>query len=227
MEGVSKTFRPRRGKPVEAVREATIALTEGRVVAILGPNGSGKTTLLRLCAGLLLPDAGCATVRAGPGEVAWVAPADYGLYGRLTASDLLDWFAALEERDLTPSARDSILARAGLARASDRPIRTLSAGERARLVLARSLLARPRLLLADEPTRSLDPKAREAGRAVLKEVLRGADPPAALLVTHDLEEAEELADEWRVMADGRLGPARPVGRGFREEVRAALAGGQG
>jgi ABC-type multidrug transport system ATPase subunit len=193
----------------------TLEVPLGRRVAILGPNGAGKTTLLRIAAGLLDPDRGTVR-RPPPNRIRWIAPADFGLYGRLTPRALLAWFAALDGMDAVPI--DSLLERLGLSE-FDRPIRTLSAGARARLVLARGLLAPGDLWLLDEPTRSLDPEGRRMAREVLRTAITGAP---AVLVTHDLEEVRALATHWRPLVAGRLGFERAVGENLAVEVAAAM-----
>ncbi|MBI3072461.1 MAG: ABC transporter ATP-binding protein [Deltaproteobacteria bacterium] len=158
------------GAADDALSGVSLAMTEGAGVAILGANGSGKTTLLKVLASLLLPTRGEVRVlgystRTNARRVRSLigfSPADERSHDwRLTARQNLELFAALfdltgsRKRDRISYATESV----GLTALLDRPVRALSQGERQRLTLARALLAESRVLLLDEPFRSLDAEA--------------------------------------------------------------------
>jgi len=209
--GLSKRFRPRPfARPVVALDGVTLAVGAGEVVMLLGANGSGKTTLLKCLAGLVVPSAGRATVAghdcADGGaplrrDAAYV-PADPRSFAwRLSGRENLLFFgrlhgwggAALRERV------DAALARVGLDGA--RRVAEYSSGMRQRLSLARALLGRPRVLLLDEPTTGVDPRAADEIRALL--AARRDEGAALLWATHS---SDDLAAGGRtiVLRDGRL-----------------------
>ena len=219
-------LRGRQETPRIALRGVSFEVRAGEVVALIGPNGAGKSTLLRILSGLLLPSAGTArvasrdVVRERPGcrrEVGAALADDRGLSPRLTARQNLRFYAALygvppHEVD----ARVHELAGALEARRLlDREVRTFSSGEKARVVLMRALLHRPRVLLLDEVTRSLDPGAarRLRTRLLSDAAARGA---AVLFASHDLAEVEAVAhrvlllDAGRLAATGSFAEVRPA-----------------
>jgi ABC-2 type transport system ATP-binding protein len=197
----------------EALREVSFEAGEGEVVALIGPNGAGKSTLLRILAGLLLPSGGSArigqldVVRDRPrsrGVVGLALSDDRGLSPRLTVQENLRFFAALYGlRSREAAARIAELSERMEASALlNRPVRTLSTGERARAVLIRVLLHRPKLLLVDELTRSLDPGAaiRIRGKMVSDAIGQGA---AVLFASHDLAEVQSIASRVLLLAHGQ------------------------
>ena len=208
----------------EALRDLTFQAEAGEVIALIGPNGAGKSTLLRILAGLLLPSAGLAqvaqldVVRDRPRSRAVVGLAlsdDRGLSPRLTVEENLRFFGALY--GLSPAHANERMRELGerleASALFHRPVRTLSTGERARAVLIRVLLHRPKLVLVDELTRSLDPGAavRIRGELLADTAAHGA---AVLFASHDLAEVESIASRVLLLAHGR-----PLAWGRYEEVR--------
>jgi ABC-2 type transport system ATP-binding protein len=231
-----------RGRKVEArpaLRGLSFDIHAGEVVALIGPNGSGKSTLLRILSGLLLPDAGTArvasrdVVRERPQcrrDVGAALSDDRGLSPRLTPRQNLRFYAALYDvPGAEVDARIEELAGALEARRIlDREVRTLSSGQKARVVLMRALLHRPRVLLLDEVTRSLDPGAarRVRTRLVADAAARGT---AVLFASHDLAEVEAVAHRVLLLDAGRLlasGPFAQV-RAAADAVFAAVPGEDG
>ena len=194
--------------PVLALDDWSVA--EGERVALVGRSGSGKTTLLNLVAGLLLPDRGTVSVAghdvAALGEAARDRfRADHVGYVFQTFH-LLDGFSAEENVELgavftrrrLPAGRArEVLAEVGLADHADKPPSKLSVGQQARVALARALVNRPQVLLADEPTGSLD---EETGRSVLELLLGTAREHGitVLCATHDMEVAAAFDRTERV-----------------------------
>jgi energy-coupling factor transport system ATP-binding protein len=163
------------------LRNASLQLNRGEVVALTGPNGSGKTTLAKLAAGLLLPQGG-RIERSGRASFLLQDP------GRYLVRERGDEEVALGA-DLTRARR--ALADVGLAGYDARHPRDLSCGERERLALATVLVTEPDLLVLDEPTRGVDPQRK----AELAELLRAqAALRATLVVTHDRQFAHAVAD---------------------------------
>jgi lipooligosaccharide transport system ATP-binding protein len=189
-----------------------LACAAGQVLGLLGPNGAGKTTTLRMLYGFLRPDAGA--IRFDGVDVG----ADVGRIKRqlgvCTQDDTFDadftveqnlWMAARYFRprpaDVTARVRE-LLERFGLAPYARARPETLSGGFKRRLMIARALVHRPRLLFLDEPTTGLDPQARMAVWDLV-DGLR-ADGLGVVLTTHYMDEAERLSDALTVLAQGRV-----------------------
>jgi tungstate transport system ATP-binding protein len=199
------------------------------ISVILGSNGTGKTLLLRLLAGLLPADGGTITwgEAAQPaGRLAMVFQQPMLL--RLSVFTNVEF--ALRPQDLNTAERrarsEEVLARVGLAHRARDCARLLSGGERQRLALARAWAMRPRLLLLDEPTASLDPSATEAVERIIREIR--TDGAKVLMTTHNLGQATRLADDVVFLADGRVQEHEAAQRFFaRPQSAAARAFMQG
>jgi ABC-type multidrug transport system ATPase subunit len=200
---------------VVALDRISFEVRPGEALALLGANGAGKSTLLRILATLLLPTGGHAQIaghdavldpRAVRRQLGYHAGSDIGFYPRLTGRENLRFFGHLNHLSNASAAqRIAHLAQQfRLEEALDRQVRTLSSGTVQRLSLARALLHEPRVLLLDEPTRSLDAIAASEFRRFLKsEVLRRGDT-SLLFASHTLPEVEQLADRIAVIDAGRL-----------------------
>lgn len=212
-------------RPSPVVADVSLDVCAGEFVGLLGPNGAGKTTLLKILATLITPDRGTVTigghdvVTAAPSVRQIIAPVlanERSLYWRLSARENLELFAALMRLPLSDVARriDEALDAVGLSDAGRKMVGQFSAGMMQRLLVARALLGSPRVLLLDEPTRSLDPAAARTFRAFLREELGTRRGCAVLVATHRSEEAFELCDRVVVLNRGRVvaaGPARELG----------------
>ncbi|MCO6459672.1 MAG: ABC transporter ATP-binding protein [Pirellulaceae bacterium] len=222
LAGVSKVFRSARGE-VRALDDVTLDVPTGQFVAVRGPSGCGKSTLLSLIGGLALPTSGEVEVAGqristlGPSQRAEFRATKLGfvfqMFHLLPYLNVLDNVLAGamsgQARDCEPRARE-LLGRFGLEpRLTHRPGQ-LSAGERQRVAMARALLNRPPLLLADEPTGNLDPDSAEALLDLLGEFHR--DGGTILLVTHD-DRAAARAERTVALAAGRLQPAESSAAG--------------
>jgi ABC-2 type transport system ATP-binding protein len=205
--GLTKRYRR-----VTALSDCTISVPEGRISALLGPNGAGKTTLLRLLAGLAAPTAGRAVVLGGTprqdpaylAEIGFLAQ-EIPLYRRLTARDHIGMGAHLNPR----WDGEWVQARlGGLKIPLDRPVATLSGGQRAQVALALTLAKRPRLLLLDEPLAALDPLARRNFLAALAEAAAEGDGEAGgltiVLSSHLIADIERVCDHLILLAASRV-----------------------
>ena len=177
----------------------------GRVTGLLGPSGGGKTTFMRCVVGVQRVVAGEVTVLglpAGTAElrrrVGYVTQAP-SVYADLTARANTRYFAALQ--GIPASAGDAALAEVGLVEDADRLVGRMSGGQRARVSLACALLARPELLVLDEPTVGLDPVLRRDLWQLFHEL---ADGGATLLVSSHVMDEAGRCDELMFIRDGRL-----------------------
>ena len=203
-----------RRRRVPALEDITFTMERGDTVAILGQNGSGKSTLVRLLSTLLLHDGGEARifghdVFAQPRPVRRLVnrvSVEASFFKKMSAAENLSYAArfygmtAGETRDRIPE----ILTRVGFpaARAGE-PMENLSRGMQQKVALARALLTSPTLLLLDEPTTGLDPRSKREVQTFVGEVRRGHDT-TTLLCTHDMAEADALADRVGILHAGRL-----------------------
>jgi putative ABC transport system ATP-binding protein len=216
LSGVSKVYRGPKG-PVAALRAVSLDVQPGEFVAVRGPSGCGKTTLLAIVGGLGRATAG--TVRVAGEDLTAASPAARARFRALRVGFVFQMFhllpyltivenvaaAAWGERRRTAQGRArELLDQFGLGgRLAHRP-GELSAGERQRVAMARALLNRPALLLADEPTGNLDPR----NAADVLELLRNfqAGGGSVLLVTHS-EQAAVYAQRTILLRDGQVVPA--------------------
>jgi ABC-2 type transport system ATP-binding protein len=200
---------------VTALDDVSITVEPGECFGLLGENGAGKTTLFRLLATLLLPDGGRLAVHGTDVArmpeairrlVATVPPSERSLYWRLDAVQNLELFARLYGLPLARAATRirELLDLVGLGESGGQQVGAFSSGMRQRLLLARALLPEPRVLLLDEPTRSLDPVGARRFRRFLKERVLGAARCTALIATHTPEEVREICGRVAVLHRGRL-----------------------
>ncbi|GAA1514581.1 ABC transporter ATP-binding protein [Streptomyces synnematoformans] len=213
LRGVSRTYDD--GPP--ALDDLTLTVRTGEALAVLGPSGSGKSTLLNLVAGLDRPDAGTVTVDGlRVDELGESASAKYrraaigivfqffNLLDDLTVADnvlLPAQLAGLPRAGAAARAAE-LLAYLGIERHARAYPGRLSGGERQRVAVARALMNRPSLLLADEPTGALDTASGAEVRELLREL--HADGQTIVLVTHDLTLAESCATRTVELVDGRI-----------------------
>ena len=207
LRGVRKAF-----GSLQAVDGLDLEVAAGTCLGLLGPNGAGKSTTMKLLTAQALPDSGSIEVLGLPvperskqaRALMGVAPQQDNLDEELTTRQVLEIFARLYA--VPRSERAAAVDRAlGIATLTDRAgarVGELSGGMRRRLLIARALVHRPRLVLLDEPTVGLDPQVRSELWSL---VARLRDEGVTVLMsTHYIEEAERLADSVAVMAAGRV-----------------------
>src|SRR5512143_2158654 len=208
-----------------AVDGVTLSVQPGKILALLGQNGAGKTTTVRMLTSLLTPTRGWARV-AGydvtkyPQEVrsnVGVLTEQHGLYVRMTGDEYLDFFGKVYGLD--PQARKArssyLLEYFGLAEAAHRRSGEYSKGMKQKLALARALLHDPSVLLLDEPTSAMDP---ESSRLVRDEIARLRSSKRTIIIcTHNLAEAEALADHIAIIYRGRVLTCGTLG-GLKQSV---------
>src|SRR4051812_14422876 len=196
----------------QALHDVSIAVEPGSLTALLGPSGSGKSTLLRVIAGLETPDSG--TVIIEERDVTDVPPQrrdigfvfqHYAAFKHMTVRDNVAFGLKVRKRpkaEITAKV-DELLGIVGLAGYQERYPSQLSGGQRQRMALARALAVEPKVLLLDEPFGALDANVRGELRAWLRR-LHEEVHVTTVLVTHDQEEAMELADRIVVLNAGRV-----------------------
>lgn len=197
--------------PVQAVRDVSFAIAPGAITGLLGGNGAGKTTTIGMILGLIEPSAGRILVdgldlRAHPvrarGLMNFSSPY-VDLPHRLTVFENLMVFARLYGVE-RPKARIADLAgHLDLETFMDRPVGRLSAGQKTRVALAKALVNRPRLLLLDEPTASLDPDTADWVRRYLLDY-QAESGAAILLASHNMAEVERLCSDVVMMRAGEV-----------------------
>ena len=171
----------------------------GEVVALIGPNGAGKTTLLSILAGILAPDDG--SVSRPPGEIGWV-PQQAALYRRLTVEENLRLFARLEGLPEPEETVEQMLGTTALTERRSDQVGTLSGGNQQRVNIGIGLLARPPVLLLDEPSAGLDPRQRERLWEFVSGLAGGGT--TVIFSTHNIQEAERYGRRLLVLADGEM-----------------------
>jgi ABC-2 type transport system ATP-binding protein len=222
---------------VHAVENLGFSVSTAEVFGFLGPNGAGKTTTIRILTGQLRPTGGWARVagcdvvneRQALKEQIGVVFEYQNLYERMTAIDNLAFIADLYG---VPRKRvGEVLEQVGLADRAREPIKRYSNGMKQRLLIARALLPRPKVLFLDEPTRGLDPGMAREIRTIIAGLAR--DGTTIFLTTHYMEEADRLCgrvailDRGRIVAldaPGRLKEARGGAQETLEDVFLRLTG---
>jgi sulfate/thiosulfate transport system ATP-binding protein len=205
----------------QALNDVSLDVPSGSLTALLGPSGSGKSTLLRVIAGLEAPDTGTVTIdgldatelppqKRGIGFVFQ----HYAAFKHMTVRSNVAFGLKVRRRpkDQIDKTVDELLGLVGLGGLGDRYPAQLSGGQRQRMALARALAVEPEVLLLDEPFGALDANVRSELRAWLRR-LHDEVKVTTVLVTHDQEEAMEVADVLAVMEGGKIvqtGPPREL-----------------
>ena len=201
---------------VEALSDLTLEVPAGSIYGFLGPNGAGKTTALKMLAGLTRPTRGSASVGgisidAGPAyrQLVGYLGQEPRFYGWMTGREVVEYVGSLYPADRRPSRSrvQEVLGLVGIADAADRPSKTYSGGMRQRLGIAQALVARPLVLLLDEPVSALDPIGR-------KEVLELMDAikgeVTVFYSTHILDDVQRVSDHVAILDHGKLVRAQPT-----------------
>jgi len=196
---------------VAAVRGIGFTVAPGQTVALLGGNGAGKTTTISMLLGVLTPSSGHIELLGLPlakhrydilPRINFTSPY-VDLPKRLSVEENLRVFAGLYGVRNARERIGGLLAELDLEEVADRPYANLSAGQRTRVSLAKSLLNEPELLLLDEPTASLDPDVGDRMRSLL-ERYRAQSGCAMLLASHNMAEVERLCDEVIMLKRGEI-----------------------
>ena len=235
VRGVTKTY-----DELTAVNDVSFQLQRGSTMGLIGPNGAGKTSLLRIISTLSLADRGEVTVegvsvRTSPRQVRQrlgFMPAEFGYPRGMTIFEYLEFFACLYE--LTEAERGSrirdVCELTELRGRESVFVSGLSTGNRQRLLLAKTLLHDPTVLILDEPASGLDPRARTELRAIIR-TLAGLGK-AILISSHILPDIEDVSDTIGIMEagqlvlHGQLSSLRQSAGDLQQRVRLQVAAGQ-
>ena len=200
---VSKRF-----KTELALKDINMTLRQGEILGVLGPSGAGKTTTIKIITGQLRQTSGearllgtdSANIDESIYENIGVVSDNSGIYKKMTVWQNLAVFARIWK---VPRERvEQVLAQVGLAEHKNKPAGKLSKGQTQRLVLARAVLHKPRVLFLDEPTSGLDPSTAVAIHRMLLELKE--EGMAIFLTTHNMEEAAKLCDKVALLHDGEI-----------------------
>lgn len=211
IRGLSKRFGYGKGE-VTALHEVSFSIAEGEFFTLLGPSGCGKTTLLRLIAGFISPSGGSLVLDGK--DIAAMPPnrrpvntvfQSYALFPHMTVGENVAFALEAQGRprsEIDPAV-DKMLSLVQLLHLKNRKSSELSGGQQQRVALARALVAKPRILLLDEPLSALDMKLRKDMQIELKRLQRETGL-TFIFVTHDQEEALTMSDRIAVMSGGRV-----------------------
>lgn len=224
IHNLSKVFRGKKGRRVEALKDLTLTVGEGEVFGFLGPNGAGKSTTIKTLVGLITPTTGQARLLGRPvtdaaaRQAVGYLPENPAFYDYLTAHEYLRLVGCTFGMDSGRIVRESnrVLELMSLADAANRSIRGYSKGMVQRLGLAQTLLHDPDLYILDEPMSGLDP----VGRALVKQIIldlrqRGK---TVFFSTHVIADVEAVCDRVGIIVDGRLEFVRSVGEILRSGI---------
>ena len=219
-ENVSRRYT---GNNKYAVKDLSFEIEAGKVVALLGPNGAGKTTTVKMAATLLEPSSGTIKIaghdaikstKQARREIGLALGGDRGFYLRASALDNLLFFGNLQNlkgKKLKERAH-TLLEQVGLQGNAGKRVETFSRGMKQRLHLARAIIAKPQLLLLDEPSNGLDPQGASELKQLVRETVKLGH--GTLLTTHQMTEADELADTVMIIAGGKI-----LARGDSAEIK--------
>ncbi|ESA37879.1 abc-type multidrug transport atpase component [Leptolyngbya sp. Heron Island J] len=208
-----------RGKQrFDAVRDVSLRISAGEVLAFLGPNGAGKTTTIKMIGGLVRPDAGQVRIDGlDPHQqsmalkrVGAVLEGNRNLYWRLTPLENIEYFGGLRQvpRQVARQRGEQLLEQFGLSDKRKTPVQKLSRGMQQKLAIAVALVHQPTLLLLDEPTLGLDVEASETVKTLVRDI--AAAGCGILLTTHQLDVAEELSDRVAIIRQGQIIAEQPT-----------------
>lgn len=203
LEHIGKTFGSER-----ALKDISVSLYKGEILGFLGPSGAGKTTAIKIITGQLDSTSGEAYILGINAknidetiyEQIGLVTDQSGIYGRMSVYDNLLYFAKILRVD--KSRIEELLKRVGLFEYKKKPAGKLSRGQTQRLVLARAILHRPKVLFLDEPTSGLDPATALAIHRLLLELKK--EGTAIFLTTHNMEEATRLCDRVALLYQGEI-----------------------
>jgi ABC-2 type transport system ATP-binding protein len=223
---VTKTF-----GSTTAVDDLTLSVPEGSVYGFIGPNGSGKTTTMRMIASIFYPDRGSVAVFGQPAQLRshgiGYLPEERGLYRKMQALPLLEFYAELRGGNSATAEVQSWLKRLDLAHCANQKIETLSKGMSQKIQFIAAVVPAPKLLILDEPLTGLDPVSQDQLQEAILDLRRRGS--TIILSTHDMQMAERMCDyifmifRGKKVLDGTLAAIQD--RYGSDTIRVAVEGG--
>ncbi len=207
-----KVFKNTKGQPLEALTGVSLSVEPGQIYGLLGPNGAGKSTLINLISGLLLPTSGTIEVFGHDvtketeltKQLLGVVPQEIVMEMAFTVEEVLYYFAGMYgvPRRERAARITEVLKDLGLEDKAKERARSLSGGMKRRLMIAKAILHRPKLLILDEPTAGVDVSLRQKMWELVRRLQ--AEGTTILFTTHYLEEAEQLCDSITLIDHGQV-----------------------
>jgi len=202
-------------REVIALNNVNLHVRKGEIFGLLGPNGAGKTTLIKILSTLILPDRGRAYVdgydvirEAGKvrSRIGLMTGGERSIYWKLTAKENLLFFAKLYKLDRKTAEKrvNELLELMDLKERADDKVEDYSSGMKMKVILAKTLIHDPPILLLDEPTLGLDPNFAREIRKFIKEELNEKEGKTIFLTTHYMEEADMLCDRIALIDKGKI-----------------------
>jgi ABC-2 type transport system ATP-binding protein len=212
VNAVSKTFYPSKRPPVEALKNVSLKLEEGKIYGLLGPNGAGKSTLIGMISGTLVPTEGSIEVfgvdvikhAQAAKRMIGVVPQEVTYEMAFTVFEVLYYFSGMYGVPVAERKQriDQVLADLDLSDKAQERARNLSGGMKRRLMIAKAILHKPKFLILDEPTAGVDVALRQKIWQLVRRL--NSEGTTILFTTHYLEEAEQLCDAITLINHGQV-----------------------
>ena len=214
LKNISKTYKPKKGVPVRALKDISLSFEDSGMVFLLGKSGSGKSTLLNLIGGLDLADSGEIVIDGKSSKEFKQSDYDsyrntyvgfifqeYNILDEFTVGENISLALELQSQKSNRQRLEEVLKEVDLEGYADRKPNELSGGQKQRVAIARAIIKDPRIIMADEPTGALD---SETGKAIFDTLKRLSQDRLVIVVSHDREFAEQYGDRIIELADGEV-----------------------
>ena len=214
LKNISKTYKPKKGVPVQALKDISLSFEDSGMVFLLGKSGSGKSTLLNLIGGLDFADSGEIIIDGKSSKefkqsdfdsyrntyVGFVFQ-EYNILNEFSVGENITLALELQSQKSNSQRLEEVLKEVDLEGYADRKPNELSGGQKQRVAIARAIIKDPKIIMADEPTGALD---SETGKAIFDTLKRLSKDRLVIVVSHDREFAEEYGDRIIELADGEV-----------------------
>ena len=214
LRNISKTYKPKEGTPVRALKSVTLSFDDRGMVFVLGKSGCGKSTLLNLIGGLDIADSGEIIIEGKStgsfkesdydryrNEYIGFVFQEYNLLEDMTVGENISLAMELQGNTSDKGRLEEILEQVGLKGYAQRKTNELSGGQKQRVAIARAMVKNPKIIMADEPTGALD---STTGKAILDTLKELSESRLVIVVSHDREFAEYYGDRVIELADGKI-----------------------